>query len=851
MNNFPIWLKLALRELRGGFTGFAVFVACIALGVGAIASVGSITRSLVAGIDQEGRTILGGDLAFRLAQRPASDAELQWFAAQGTVSQSISMRAMARLPDNSDQSLAEIKAVDGMYPLYGEVLLENAEMSPDMLAKRDGRWGVLVEATLPGRLGIGTGDVIEIAGMPVDIRGIIAKEPDRLSSGLTFGPRVLMTMDALEESGLVRPGSLVRWHYQVRLNDQSDAALTNLAEEAEERFPEAGWSIRSRANAAPRISSQIDRFRDYLTFVGLTALAVGGVGVANAVRAHLDGRRAVIATLKALGATGGVIARVYLAQILMLAGIGIGIGLVLGVIAPTLAGSFLASFFPVAEAVSGVYPQALLIAAIYGVLTALAFALMPLGRARQVPVSALYRDHVARHAGSAPLAYTIVSVVCVLAVAGLAILLAEQPLVAIIFIGSAIAGFVFLRLVAWAAMRLAKSAPQRAPLILRMALANIHRPNALTPTVVLSLGLGLTLLVTLALIETSLNRQLDQQIPANAPDFFFLDIPSARAQDFNDLVRAHAPDATVNQVPMLRGRIVSLNGVPSRDHKPVPPDAAWVLRGDRGLTYASEVPKGSTVVKGDWWGEGYDGPPLVSFEAELAELLGLEIGDNLVVNVLGRNLEVAIGNLRTVEWETLGINFVMVFSPNAVAGAPHMMLTTVAFEGDDNLDEQTALMRASADAFPEVTAVRVSEALDTFTDLIGKLALAIRLASGVTLVSAVLVLAGALASSHRFRIYDAVVLKTLGSTRWQLLSVYLIEFALLGVATAIFAVIAGSALSWMIVTQVMELSFAFAPGLAILAAAGAVVVTVALGLTGTWSALGQRPAPFLRAFAAG
>ena len=849
MLRLPLALRLALRELRGGFSGFAVFIACIALGVGAIAAVGSLTRALTASIEQEGQSILGGDISFRLAQRTAGDDERAWLASLGTVSQTISMRAMARLPDHSDQVLVEAKAVDNAYPLYGSLDLAGATPRESLFAQMDGRWGIAVEPSLLSRLGVAVGDEIEIGGMPVVIRDTIVREPDRLSGGLTFGPRVMLAPDALAQTGLIHPGSLVRWQYSVRLSDTSEAALRAAISTAAQKFPQAGWNIGSRDNAAPRVADQIRRFRDYLTLVGLTALAVGGVGVANAVRAHVEGRRTTIATLKALGAPGGLVTRIYLVQVLLLGALAITIGLALGTAAPLAARTWLAAFLPLPEGQGAVYPGALAIAALYGGLTALAFTLGPLGRARRVPVSALYRDHVARHAAKAPLAYRFGSLACIAAIAALAIALARQPAIAAIFVAAAAAGFVFLRVVALGLMSAARRAPHLHAMAARLAIANIHRPGALTPTVVLSLGLGLTLLVSLALIEVNINRRLNEQIPQNAPDYFFIDIPSVRAAAFTDLVSATAPGAHLDQVPMLRGRIVSLKGLPA-DGYPAPPQAQWVLRGDRGITYARDVPKGSTVVAGDWWPADYSGPPLVSFEAELAGELGLAIGDTVTVNLLGRNLTATIANLRTVQWETLGINFVLVFSPSAVAGAPHMMLTTVSFAAPDRDRQEADLMRAIADGFPEVTAVHVREALDTFSSLVAKLALAVRAASGVTLVAAVLVLAGALASSHRFRIYDAVVLKTLGATRRRLIAVYLTEFAVLGAATAVFAVAAGTLIAWLIVTRVMDMDFSFQTSVAATAATGAVILTVALGLAGTWRALGQKPAAFLRSLSA-
>ncbi len=846
----PVSLRIALRELRGGFSGFAVFIACIALGVAAIASVGSVSRALVAGIEQEGQAILGGDVAFRLSQRQVSAEERAFLESMGDVSEIGSVRAMARLNDSSDQTLVEVKGVDGAYPLYGELELAGNGALKDALTRRGNHWGVVVEEALLGRLQLEVGDTLSVGGMPVVIAGVITREPDRLSGGLTFGPRVMLSNEALTESGMVRPGSLSRWRYTVRLNDTSDAALQQALTAGRETFPQAGWSVRGRDNAAPRIADQIKRFRDYLTLVGLTALAVGGVGVANAVRAHLDTRRTVIATLKAVGATGSMAVRVYLLQILMLGSIAILIGLVIGAIAPLIAGSYLSALFPVADAAAGIYWSALLLAAIYGLLAALAFAITPLGRAREVPVSALYRDHVSRDRARAPWGYIAAALGCGALLAGLAIGVAEEPRVAAMLIAGAAGGYVFLRLVAAGLMALARRGKDMCGRIgLRMALANIHRPNALTPTIVLSLGLGLTLLVALALVEANLKRQLAQSLPAQAPDYFFVDVPSTRASDFVGLIDAVTPGADVEQVPMLRGRIIALKGQPA-DTYPVEPGAAWVLRGDRGITYSTDVPEGSELVAGDWWGADYDGKPLVSFEAELADELNLVIGDTVTVNVLGRDITVEIANLRTVEWETMGINFVMVFSPNALAGAPHMMLTTVSFREQSREADAAVLMREVATGFPEVTAVRVKEALDTFAQLLGRLALAVRAASSITLVAAVLVLAGALASSHRFRIYDAVVLKTLGASRSRLVMTYALEFLLLGAATALFALTAGTAAAWFTVSEIMGLEFAFAGNVAMSAVSGAVAVTVLLGLIGTWRALGQRPAGYLRSIAA-
>ena len=296
---------------------------------------------------------------------------------------------------------------------------------------------------------------------------------------------------------------------------------------------------------------------------------------------------------------------------------------------------------------------------------------------------------------------------------------------------------------------------------------------------------------------------------------------------------------------MLRGRIVSAGGTEAEKLKPRE-DAAWVLQSDRGITYANDIPNGSRLVEGNWWGADYEGPPLVSFEKRIADGLGLKLGDSVVVNVLGRNITATIANMRAVDWESLGINFVMVFSSNSFRGAPHNHLATLTYPGGGTPAEEAALIRSVAAAFPMVTAVRVKDALDAVGSIVANLVLAIRGASGITLVTAALVLGGALAAGHRSRVYDAVILKTLGATRFRLLTAYGTEYLLIGAATALFGMIGGSLAAWLIVAQLMHLSFVWVPWPAIAAALAAVAVTVILGLAGTYLALGQKPAPILR-----
>jgi putative ABC transport system permease protein len=836
--------RYAMRELRGSLRGFYVFIACIALGVFAIAGVGALSSSLSGSLEREGRTLLGGDVAFSLIQREAKPEERAYLATLGQVSTVSTMRAMVRAHDGQ-LALVELKSVDDAYPTFGALTAEPALAASEMLAERDGAFGAGADAVLLARLGLKVGDSVTVGNATFQIRSVIAAEPDKLAGGVGLGPRFLISENALRATGLLQPGSLVRWIYRLKLSDTaaSDATVTALTETVRKALPDAGWEIRSRSNASPQLERNINRFTQFLTLVGLAALLVGGVGVANAVKSHLDRKRDVIATLKALGATGDGVFTIYLVQIIVLALIGALIGLAAGAALPFFVVGAFSKLLPL-PIQPALQIGDLLLSLIYGLLTALAFALWPLGRVHDVPVATLFREthgnewHWPRRRYLAMMAAVVALLIAV------AVGLAYDKRVALIFIATAAAVFGLLRLVAVLVMATARHAPRLRMPMLRLAIANIHRPGALTPSVVLSLGLGLTVLVTITQIDRNLQRQFMAQLPEKAPSFFFVDIPSGDAERFDQFLAKQVPDGKIERVPMLRGRIVEARGVKAEQLKPTP-DAEWVLQSDRGLSYTGEVPSGSKVVEGDWWGADYNGPPLVSFEKKLADGLGLKLGDSVTVNVLGRNLTAKIANMRSVDWQSLGINFVLVFSPNTFRGAPHTHIATLT-EPNASPENDARIIKAVAEAFPSVTSVRVREALQTVGTVVTNLVLAIRGASAITLIAAMLVLGGALAAGHRHRVYDAVILKTLGATRWRLIGAYAFEYLLIGLATAAFGLLSGTVAAWLIVTRLMTLSFAWDGASAAAVLVGALAVTIGLGLIGTLLALGQKPAPVLR-----
>ena len=849
MRAIALAFTLARRELRGGIKGFRIVLACLALGVAAIAGIGSLSRAIEDGLKRDARKLLGGDLAFTLVHRPAGAAELAWLERRGVVSTVAELRAMAYVPSRNgeagrDRLLVELKGVDRRYPLYGTVGADGAW--PDnktlfyTLANRDGHYGALVDPLLLTRLNLKAGDQLKIGHIAFVIRGTLDHEPDRATRLFTLGPRVLIADDALAATGLVQPGSLIFYQHRLKLPAGASAAATIAA--AKKEFPDAGWRIRGTAEAAPGLDTFLARLTLYLTLVGLTALLVGGLGIASGVKAWLDGRTGTIATLKCLGAPAALIFRVYLIEVLALAGVAILAGLVVGTGLPLLLAGPLEALLPVKLEIS-VYPLPLLLAAAFGLLTVLAFSLWALGAAREVPPALLFRNTVAPVEARPRREYLAAMALCAAALAALAVFTAADRFMAGLFVAAVIGTFVLFQGGGVAITRTAKMASKRGTrsAVLRFALANLHRPGAPVGRIVLALGLGATVLVTIALLEGNLDRQLREQLPEKAPSFFFIDILPNQVADFDAAVKA-VPGATgLERTPMLRGRIARINAVPVAEAA-VAQNVRWALDNERGLTFAGTPPGGTEIVAGKWWPADYKGAPLISFDANLAEGMGLKVGDTLTFNILGREVTATIANLRKIHWRSLGINFTVIFAPGTLEDAPHSHIAAVHVPPQSEIE----LLTAVTDKLPNVSAIRVRDALDQAAGVFEQVGFAVRATAMVTLAAGLLVLAGAVAAGHRRRVYDAVVFKVLGATRRRIMGAFLIEYGLIGLATAIFAAILGAILAWAIVTQVMNAPFLLLPQTAAGTALVAAGIALAFGFFGIWRAMGQKAAPLLR-----
>lgn len=833
-----LWLRYARKNLRSGLKGFWIYLACLTLGVAAIAIVGSLVAAVDKGLTEQGQPLLGGDVEFSLIHREATAAEQDFMQKQGTVSRVATLRAMSTA--NGRSTLVEVKAVDEAYPLYGALTFEPGGAAAP-LSLQDGTHGVAADPLLLGRLGVTAGDVIRIGTLDLRITAIISNEPDRISDGIILGPRLLMSHEALKASGLVQPGSLVTWRYRVKLpGDTSLPAAKAVVETAEKDFPDAGWRVRARDNAAQGAERFAERLGYFMSLVGIAALVIGGAGIANAVSAFITRQTSSIATLKCIGLSNRDVTGLFLTEILLVGAIGVAVALLAGAVAPFVIKALFGALLPLPLSTSVAW-RPLGFAGLLGLLVTLAAAALPLARIGSIPGAALFRSAVIAERGR--LSLRALAVMLALMVAAALVILANfsDPRVTAWYLLGLVGAFALLSGLAWLLMRAVAALPRPRNVYLRHALLALHRPGASAVSVILALGLGLTLFVALALTDRTISEELRAGIPQKAPAFFVLDVRNDELPAFRQMVLAEKGVTAVNNAPMLRGRITAVNGVPSELVK-VAPDAAWALRGDRGLTYSDEVPEGSTLVGGEWWPKDYAGPPLVSMVDEIGEGLGLKIGDRIKVNVLGREIEAEVKSFRRVNWRSMGINFVMVFSPNTLKAAPHSHVVTIEMTGGD----EAALLNTLAQNFPSATAVRVKEALATVSDLLARMLAAVRGANVLTLLTGVLVLSGALAASLASRSYEAVVLKTYGATRRQLLFAFMLEYGLLGLVAALFAMIVGSLGAWYLSSFILELGFAFSWSVAALTALLAMVLTVGAGLAVTARALSVKPSSHLR-----
>ena len=830
--------RLARREMKGSLSKFRIFLSALVLGVAAIGAVGSVAESMRSGIGDNARILLGGDLEISSRHTPVDEVITNTVSDYGTISSTIEMRAMLRNPANNERKLVELKAVDQSWPLVGNAKIDG----PSNLADGLKTGSALLQPSLMRTLKLSIGDEVTLGDATLTVAGTLVSEPDRSVNFGGFGPRVLVSQETVALTGLVKPGSFISFRSKILLDDPASAQL--IKSEIETALKDTHARIRDVSSAAPGFDTFIARSEAFLILVGLTALLIGGLGVGSAVRAWLHSRMPVIATLKCLGAPSILIYRVYLLQIMAIASIGVVIGIFIAATAPALTATVLSQYISVPPVIS-IFPLPLAVAGGFGLLTAFIFTLLPLSRARDIRASQLFRALITPPTGLPPISVIIRIIAAGIALTILALIATKDVRLTFGFIGGALMALALLALLGEGVMRLMRRLPSPSYVPARLALSAITRQGSPLRAIIIAFGLGLSVLVAVTLTRHNLDQQITNRVADKAPDWFFIDIQPDQIARFDEITAQTAGIYDVQKTPMLRARVSALAGVDVADITP-PEESAWILRGDRAITWQAKQPRGGKIIEGEWWDENYQGPPLISMSKEAFDDFELSLGDTVSINVLGRNITATIANTREVEWESFSINFVFILSPGVLENAPHSWIATTYGDNDKSID---AIETAVTDAFSNVSAISVKEAVAAATNILDLLGGAIRLTALVTLVSGIAVLAGTVASSEAQRLSDSIILKVLGARRKDILIAWVMEYALLGLLTAICASVIGTAASAALITGFLRAEFTpdiLVIGTTAIIGAGA---TCLLGLFGAWRSLGHRPAPHLRELA--
>lgn len=835
--SIPTAARLARRDLRGGLRGFRIFLACVILGVAAIAAVGTVRESIATGLEREGATLLGGDAEIEFTYRFANEAERDWMdGAANRVSEIVDFRSMAVAPDG-ERGLTQVKAVDRAYPLLGQVTLAPAMPLAQAFAGRDGLPGAVMHPLLSGKLDLQPGDTFRLGNAEFVLSAEIMSEPDNATSGFGLGPRTIVRSADLEGAGLLGPGTLYSTRY--RLDFPAGADLAALQTQAEQTFSDSGLRWTDARNGTPGVAEFVDRLGAFLVLVGLSGLAVGGVGISAALRAYLATKTETIATLRTLGADRRTIFLTYFFQVALLALVGILCGLALGVGVPVLLSPIIEARLPV-PAAFGAYPAPMAEAALYSALTVLIFALWPLARAQDVRAAALFRDALGQARRLPRWPYLVTTLALLAALIGAAMLFSGNTILTLSTAGGIFGALILLVLAAAAVVTLARRAKPlaRGRPALAWALAAIGGPGTTAAPVMLSLGLGLSVLAAVGQIDQNLRGAIARDLPDRAPSYFFVDIQKDQMPAFMERLNTDPAVSRVDSAPMLRGVISRINDRPATEVAP----GHWVVEGDRGISYADARPERTKIVAGEWWRKGYDGPPQISFAEEEAQEMGLSIGDMITVNILGRDLTAELTSLREVDFSTAGMGFVIVMNAAALEGAPHTFISTIYAEQEAERD----ILRDISDAMPNVTAISVRDAIDRVSGLLAGLASATAWGAAATLLTGFLVLIGAAAADQAARTHEAAILKTLGASRARILASLALRAAILGAVAGIVALAVGIAGGWAVSHFVMDTGFEIAWASALSIVAGGAVISLLAGLAFAWRPIQARPAQVLR-----
>ena len=841
-------MAVAAREFRGSTGRIVFFAVCLAVGVAAVVAVSGLSSALDGTIRAQARQLLAADLAVESRRPIAAEILAAIDQVAGTqrvlVCELPSVVTGARGDDGDgapDASvLSELKAVGTGYPFYGELVTQPVRPLEELLDDHH----VVVGPELLVRLGIDVGEDLRIGGERFTVAGTVSAEPDRMGASFSFGPRVLLSLAALERTRLAGLGSRVNYQVLVRLPDGTTPdALAAAAASVRSSIADPEFvDLETASQAQPTLRSGLGRVERFLGLVALLSLLIGGIGVAQAVRAWLAGRLDAIAVLRALGVRPREVFVLYLGQTALLALLGSVVGAVAGTMVARAVPTLVSGLLPV-EVVVGWQPIAMVRGVALGLGVALLFGLRPLVDAMRVPpIRVLRRDAdplpVSRVVGVLLSSVLIVGITATASVQSGSLLRGLQFAAGLVVATAVLAGSAYL------VVRLAGRAPRdHGSLILRHGLAALARPGSGTLGAIVALGLGVLTVVGMWLIQDRLSAQLRADLPDQAPTVFLVDIqPDQWSGVEENLVSAGAED--IDSVEVVMGRLESINGVPVADIAVVENDRSsdrrWVLTREQRLTSMAELPEDNVIVDGDLW--AHPDRAEVSIEKDFARDLGVGVGDSIVFDIQGVPVELLISSIRTVEWESFSINFFLVVEPGVLDRAPRFRIATARLDASEEMPLQDRL----AAGFPNVTLLRIRDVLEKVVGILEQLGNGIRFLGAFTVVAGIAILAGAVSAGTIRRGRQVALFKTLGMTRAQVVAVFAVEYALVGLVAGVLGTVGAVVMAWAVIRFGFQIAWALHPGALMVALAATVVLSVVAGLTASTRALAVRPLAVLR-----
>jgi len=835
-------VSLMRRESRGARGRLTFMTACLALGVAAVTGVAALVDGISGAVERDARSLLAADVAVE-SRREIPDAVGEVIAAFPGVratAEIVELGAMVRPDDREDADaiLVELKSASAAYPLYGEVVTAPAGLRPGDLAEDQ----AIVAPELLTQLDVAVGDGLRIGGQRFTIAAELVEEPDRVDFAMTLGARVFVSPAGLERADLVRFGSRVKSKRLVSIDsDEPERAARALVDRIKDDVPDAEYlRFKTFDRPSPGLTRALDNIGAYLGLVALLSLVLGGIGVAQVVRAWLGGRTAAIATLRSLGFRPREVFAAYLGHVLMLALLGCAVGIAAGLAAPFAVHAFAPDLF-------GGEPPGLALGAawrglVLGLGTALVFSVPPLIAVWQVSPARVLRAEVAPL--PAPPAVRIgAAAALVIGVFLFALLQSRELLPAASFTGGLLVLVGALAGAARLTSRLAERVPRKGlgP-TLRHGVAALARPGAGVVGAAVALGLGTLVVVALGLVGARLEEELVNGAPPDAPTVFLVDVQPDQWDDVRGALVDEGAEG-IDSTPVVMARLAEIGGRTVQDIVADPDRrgrSRWQLTREQRLTWSEELPGGNELIAGELWGDPERAE--VSVEKEFAESLGVTLGDALVFDVQGVPMEFTVTSLREVDWASFRINFFLLVEPGVMEDAPGWRLAAARVPPENEL----ALQARVVEAHPNVGVLRIRPLLERVAETLGKIALAVRLLGGFTVLVGIAILAGAVAASSSRRASEAALLKALGVTRRGVAGLFAVEFGLLGLVAGLLGGVGALAMSWTFLDVGLGLSGLPSPWSVPLAAAGTAALAVLAGLGSSRRALASRPLASLR-----